>query len=579
MKQLVAGLPEVYQPIFRHPALSRNAARSCLDRLAHIRQACAAFSKCLGRPIRVLDIGCAQGFFSLHLAEAGAEVVGIDILETNVRLCNALRGKIPKSNVMFKAIGIEEFLPEIAPGRFDMFLGLSVFHHLCSSRGFDRTKAIVSTLAERISVGVFELASAGEPLPWAQSLPANELSVLSAFSFRHTLDRIPTHLSAVKRPLVVASSEFWLLGDGCGRIEDSMTESHQFARGTHEQSRRYFRGNGLFIKQFSLEGSRGDINRLELTHEAEFLRSPPAGFVPAPKLHSWNLGPHEGWLVREEISGQLLSEIQARGVGYDALRIIRDVLVQLAAMEAVGLYHNDIRIWNTLILENGGATLIDYGAISSDPVDCIFREHPVLSFFAYIEEIASGSLTQNPLLRFPYTLPSRLDLKHGHWVDRIWKYPVKEWSYGLFLEKLLEAEKAKGPERISALSSSAKVDYLERYVAFHAARLATVSAALDVAASDQTNRGKIIESQEAELADRAQQISRLTEWVQQHEAESADRARQIDRLTKLVQQHEAESADRARQIDRLTKLVQQHEAESADRGRQVEQLTAALKTA
>ena len=42
--------------------------------------------------------------------------------------------------------------------------------------------------------------------------------------------------------------------------------------------------------------------------------------------------------------------------------VLRDVVAQLATLEAAGLYHNDVRAWNVLIGPDGRAALIDYGA-------------------------------------------------------------------------------------------------------------------------------------------------------------------------------------------------------------------------
>ncbi|MBD4081378.1 kinase, partial [Xanthomonas citri pv. citri] len=84
MGALVAALPEKYQPIFAHPDLSDGSSRGCEDRLLLIRQCAQRLQATLGRPLRVLDLGCAQGFFSLSLAAEGHTVHGVDFLDLNV---------------------------------------------------------------------------------------------------------------------------------------------------------------------------------------------------------------------------------------------------------------------------------------------------------------------------------------------------------------------------------------------------------------------------------------------------------------------------------------------------------------
>ncbi|WP_261370573.1 class I SAM-dependent methyltransferase [Xanthomonas citri] len=68
---LVAALPEKYQPIFGHPEISDGSSRGCEDRLEVILDVVDHLRTALGRPIRVLDLGCAQGYFSLNLAARG----------------------------------------------------------------------------------------------------------------------------------------------------------------------------------------------------------------------------------------------------------------------------------------------------------------------------------------------------------------------------------------------------------------------------------------------------------------------------------------------------------------------------
>ncbi|MDP1491552.1 kinase, partial [Klebsiella pneumoniae] len=74
--KLVSELPEIYQTIFGHPEWDGDAARDCNERLALISEQYDSLSRELGRPLRVLDLGCAQGFFSLSLASKGASVLG-----------------------------------------------------------------------------------------------------------------------------------------------------------------------------------------------------------------------------------------------------------------------------------------------------------------------------------------------------------------------------------------------------------------------------------------------------------------------------------------------------------------------
>ncbi len=94
-------MPEIYQPIFGFPSLSGNNSRSCSDRLDSILRI-GRLLKEDKKKLRVLDLGCAQGFFSFSLAQSlGAEVVGIDYLKENIDVCNELKNYFGFDEVEF----------------------------------------------------------------------------------------------------------------------------------------------------------------------------------------------------------------------------------------------------------------------------------------------------------------------------------------------------------------------------------------------------------------------------------------------------------------------------------------------
>jgi O-antigen chain-terminating bifunctional methyltransferase/kinase len=106
---LVKALPEVYQPIFGHPELSARAARKSKDRLACVVSTFRALEAALVGPLTVLDLGCAQGFFSLHLSALGARVHGIDFFEANIAVCKALAEERDDTTVLFQTARIENY--------------------------------------------------------------------------------------------------------------------------------------------------------------------------------------------------------------------------------------------------------------------------------------------------------------------------------------------------------------------------------------------------------------------------------------------------------------------------------------
>ncbi len=169
LERLVNALPEVYQPIFGYPEFSTRVSRACEDRLSNISMVYRKLSRHLGRPLRVLDLGCAQGYFSLSLAKLGATTLGVDFDARNIRVCNFLVEKTPKLKCSFDVAHIEDTLQSLQAGTFDLVLGLSVFHHLAHRYGGLSIQEMLAATSNRITAGLFELALDSEPPSWAIS--------------------------------------------------------------------------------------------------------------------------------------------------------------------------------------------------------------------------------------------------------------------------------------------------------------------------------------------------------------------------------------------------------------------------
>lgn len=405
--ELVSALPEIYQPIFGYPDLSKNVSRRSEDRLVHITQIYRLLEEQLKRPLRVLDLGCAQGYFSLSLAKLGASVYGIDILPVNIAVCQLLSDQHPELNVKFEVGRIEEILDKLKVDDYDLVLGLSVFHHLVHQQGLSAVRKIISELSLKVAVGIYELALHEEPLYWGPSQPEDPRQLIDGYAFVHELARLETHVSTISRPLYVASNRYWFLDGKVGVFDTWKSDSHRLANGVHQDTRRYFFGNGLVIKSYRLDNdSLYERNIQEYTNEISFLSNVPSGFI-APHLLLYGQNENEAWIVRESLPGELLIDMIHEGKSYNPHRLIRDILFQLVILEQAGLYHNDVRTWNVLVSPDGVASLIDYGAISKEKKDCEWPHDPLLSFFIFINEVVSGQVvTKDPLRNLNLNLNS-----------------------------------------------------------------------------------------------------------------------------------------------------------------------------
>lgn len=430
---LVEILPEIYQPIYQHPELSKGVSRICDDRLVHILEVYNSLQEKLGRQVRVLDLGCAQGFFSLHLAAIGAKVVGIDYLEENIKVCRALSEE-SKLQISFEEGRIEDVIDKLSSDEFDLVLGLSVFHHLIYDHGFELIRKLVKKLSEAISAGIFEIALCTEPLYWGPSQPENPFEMLSEFSFTRVLDQHKTHLSDIVRPLVFASNKFWFLDKFFGRFDEFNSSPHVFEQGVYRSTRKYFFGENKVIKVFkTVNNDLRDINRTEILNEIDFLLNPIAGFK-APELISHGENLTEIWLVRNLIEGDLLIDKLQSLDDVDSQKIIDTILNQLVVLEGSGLYHNDVRSWNVLLSKDGNATLIDYGSISKNKIDCAWPHDLLLSFILFVREVVGFAAINPGPIRCPMFDVNRLPCKYFNAFLAILSSKDKEFTF-LELEK------------------------------------------------------------------------------------------------------------------------------------------------
>lgn len=432
IQQLIDNLPELYQPIFERPQLSQNCSRESADRLREITAIYKALESKLGRPLRVLDLGCAQGFFSLSLGALGATVHGIDYSERNIELCNFLAAENPNIKASFWFGKIEDFLKTLEQDQFDLVLGLSVFHHLIYEHGIEHVQSLLNSILQRCQIFIAEFALKEEPLYWGDAQPEAPRELLEDVAFVHEIARYSTHLADIKRPLFVASNVFWCLDGQIEEIEDYTKNSHAFARGAHEGARKYIFSDRHVVKIFTTYGSHGQRNREEHRREVGFLSNPPDGFQ-TPKLYSHGEKEFESWIVTERLKGQLLLDVITREESYDGKQIVHEILDQLVQLEQHGLYHDDVRVWNVWLKDDGHAQILDFGSISSESDDCVWPHNIFMSFLVFIKEVMSGKVDL-PEIRQKSISPAGMPSDFKEATYKLWKTPTNSWSFKLFSE-------------------------------------------------------------------------------------------------------------------------------------------------
>ena len=426
----IQKLPEIYQPIYLHPEFSVLAARGCDDRLRVIAGVQQAMSLALGRPLRVLDLGCAQGFISLSLAALGCHVTGVDFSAENIAVCRELAHENPHLAVDFCVDRIECYIENIQYNQFDMVLGLSVFHHLVHENGIASVEKLLNKLADNSACLLLELALKQEPLYWASSLPDDPCSLLSAIAFFSVLSMHATHLGEVARPLFFASQRYWLLDGDAQSFERVCLEPHGLAPGTHGGSRRYYYSADKFLKWYRLDHPRGVFNRTEYARELAFLQHIPDDFK-APGFYGHGETQTACWIMMQRLEGDLLTVLLETKQPLDPARIMDEVLDQLCLLEQTGCYHNDLRTWNVMVQADGSCILIDYGSMVHEATDCAWPHNIYLAFILFLHELLSDKPVAPQPLRAVTFNPAQFPPPYADFVTRLWAEPRDNWSFAL----------------------------------------------------------------------------------------------------------------------------------------------------
>jgi O-antigen chain-terminating methyltransferase len=403
LKLLIDKLPEQYQQIFNCSDYDIKSARNCEKRLISILKIYDQIKASTGRDLRVLDLGCAQGYFSFNLSTHGAVVTGVDCCDENINLCNKLAEVQNIPNLDFRKDEIQNFLTKNLLEDYDLVLGLSVFHHICHEEGFEFTQKLIEDTAKVIPHGIFELALKSEPLYWAESLRENAEELLIGFSFVNQISTVETHLSEVKRPIFFTSNKIFLSESFFANFDSSLNSPHEFEDNAHNGTRKYFISDKIVIKYmiFDQVGNRLS-NQREFKNEVKFLETLD-GIKNKPKLEYKFENERYGIIAREKIKGELLYKVINNLSFEDKEKIVSQIISQLIILEKNGLYHNDLRLWNILINQNKKVSLIDFGAISDSPTDCVWPSNIFHSFIILVIEIFSGDFSHhNPTRKLDF---------------------------------------------------------------------------------------------------------------------------------------------------------------------------------
>lgn len=103
-----------------------------LEQSPHVRAVVRTVESFFGadlRGLRIADLGCLEGGYSLALARRGADVLGIEAREENVDKCLLLQEHFAMPNLRFQQGDVKNFARSRFP-EFDIVLALGILYHL-----------------------------------------------------------------------------------------------------------------------------------------------------------------------------------------------------------------------------------------------------------------------------------------------------------------------------------------------------------------------------------------------------------------------------------------------------------------
>lgn len=390
LSALVEALPEFYQPIYGHNEWDNIPLRNCKDRLRVIERIYDDLSKALGRPLRVLDLGCAQGFFSLNLASRGGIVTGLDIREQNIQLCRFLANEHPGIKINFVCEKIEDFLSTVTAGEYDLVLCLSILHNISKYLGVQKVQNMMADLSPKINAGIFEFALERVHRSY---IPADYRDFLPGFSFiRELINSDHRDGSGVKRPLCFAADKYvWFENFGVLKTDQVSYNVHSYL---DKKDLIHFHCGDKFIKFFYVK-TQGQL--IKAQQEIEFLKD-LGGQRGLPKLLALHVEQDGNgirvFIVRDKLAGVVLSEKISSGENFDSWDVLKQALQWMVFFEQHDYYHGDIQTPNFIYAADGKIYPIDYEEIRHEPIVLIWPYNVYLLFLIFMNAVLDRRVEQ-----------------------------------------------------------------------------------------------------------------------------------------------------------------------------------------
>ena len=566
LNELVNALPGIYQPIYGHSEWDQKAQRDCQERLPEVKKIYDELSAKLQRPLRVLDLRDCYGYFGFHICKWGGVVVGVDSSKQFVEICNLLASEHPDFKIKFVQENIQKFIPSIKEGEYDLVLCFSMLHWATQQSGFQNVQKLLTDLAEKIPVGLFELARAAE-FPDLK-LPANYRDYLKGYFFVRVLKYCNwRNMKNSQRPLLFASKKYAHFDEfGILKIDHVMGGN-----------KKHFQSGDKFIKIVNASSQRA----FEMVqNEIKFLQE-LGGKNGLPRLHATIQEDDETgkwtFIIRDNIKGlplgNLLSE-KVSTINEESARwnIVEQILRWLIFLEKHGYYQTDLQPWNFVYKEDGKIIPVDYELMKHELISHRWPFNVRLTMFSIINTI----LDKKDFDECHFYVNNRLKYySNGNGLTDFSKY-VSEDNYRRILalhddEKFFENlyEILFSTPKLRSIHTIAEVDILEKEQYLRDLGNATMSQEKSINSLSQTVSGqqKRIEqlegsvkkfnettSQEKLIAPLTQKLSEQQKRIEELEG-AVKKFNETTSQEKLIAPLTQKLSEQQKQIEQLEDLV------------------------
>ncbi len=388
---------EPYQPLFGLTIPNYQPKRITKDRVETIEK---HLNKNVNG-IRILDLGSSLGYIPLYLASKGALATGWENNENNLHVSNILK-EINSSNAVFSNNSLDlNTYKLINSDNFDVVIILSLLHHIIHFQGIDACKTILNYILDNVPQVYIEFATKNElvDLYWINSLPENILSLIENKEDYHIelLEEYSTHLSTTKRPLYSISKKSLKVNNRYYIVKDMKFKAYN--ESPVGIPRVYYTCDKYFIKYSSFEFNNNSSHLKERLIKEVYFSSSLNKYPNISHLIDYEISPKNAFLVYEKLNGDILSNNISILPFATKIKIIKQIINIVNDLKSLGVYHNDIRLWNFIYNpEIEKVYIIDLELASNQEIESnkISLEHLINDFFNNNIVIHNYPLVKSP---------------------------------------------------------------------------------------------------------------------------------------------------------------------------------------